>query len=206
MLVECRRHPDAHGTLIVIFSRGYAVRTIIGYLSAGRHALLLGFMMLVAGCATPGVGLDTTTTSIDAYLKSQPAPPSDRVRVVVYRDSGFVGSLAGVILEADGREVITIANKKYSSLLLQPGPKEFTVSFAVPGNPKCTRTLFISPGEMSFLKIGERAEYSKGLAILSPLASLIKENNDEDKSRCGGSMEPFLIKPADAMREINSLR
>jgi len=160
----------------------------------------------MVGCATPGVGTDASVTPIQNFLASQPPPPSGMSQVIVYRDSGQSGMLAGILLEADGREVVTIANKKYASALISPGAKEFTVSLTVPGNPKCTKTLFIAPNQTNYLKIGARGEYSNALAILVPLAGLIKDSVDQDKTRCGGPWEAFLVKEVDAIREISSLR
>lgn len=164
---------------------------------------------ILSGCASaPSIGLSPATLNIETYLKTLPTPPVDKVRVVVYRDSGTMGMLAGMNLIADDKNLITIANKKFESVLLTPGPKEVKVDLAItmPGNPTCTKTIFIAPNQLNFLKIGERNEYNQFLAYFIPLASIIVENNSEKNTKCGGPWEPFVIKEADAIKDISNMR
>ena len=160
----------------------------------------------LGGCAAPGVGLDPTKTNIDSYLGSLPATPADKSRAIIYRDSGFNGGAVGMNLSIDGATAITIANKKFESILVNPGPKEVKISVVVPGNPTCTKTLFIASNQLSYIKIGERSEYNKVLANLLPLVSLLVENSAESASRCGGPWEPFLVRETEALKEIRELR
>ena len=164
---------------------------------------------ILAGCASaPSVGLSPNTSNIETYLKTLPAPPVDKVRVIVYRDSGFSGSFPGMNLVVDEKILMTIANKKFESTLLTPGPKEIKVDLAITmaGNPTCEKTIFIAPNQTNFVKIGERNEYNKFLASFIPIASLIVENNSEKNTKCGGAFEPYVIREADAIKEINNLR
>jgi hypothetical protein len=119
-----------------------------------------------------------------------------------------MGSLAGMNLLADEKILITIANKKFESVLLTPGPKEIKVDLAITmaGNPTCEKTIFIAPNQINFVKIGERNEYNHLLANLIPLASMVVENNSEKNTKCGGPWEPFVIREADAIKEINNMR
>jgi hypothetical protein len=119
-----------------------------------------------------------------------------------------MGSLAGMNLLADEKIFITIANKKFESILLNPGPKEIKVDLAITmkGNPTCEKTIFIAPNQTNFVKIGERNEYNKFLATFIPIASLIVENNSEKNTKCGGPWEPFVVKEADAIKDINNMR
>jgi len=164
---------------------------------------------ILTGCASaPSIGLSPNTTNIETYLKTLPAPPIDKVKVIVYRDSGYMGSLSGMNLLADEKILITIANKKFESILLTPGPKEIKVDLAVTlaGNPTCEKTIFIAPNQTNFVKIGERNEYNKLLASFIPLASIIVENNSGKNTKCGGAFEPFVVKEADAIKDINNMR
>lgn len=166
-------------------------------------------VVILTGCASaPSVGLSPDTSNIETYLKTLPVPPVDKVKVVVYRDSGFMGTLAGMNLLADEKILITIANKKFESILLTPGPKEIKIDLAITmkGNPTCEKTIFIAPNQTNFVKIGERNEYNKFLATFIPIASLIVENNSEKNTKCGGPWEPFVVKEADAIKEINNMR
>jgi hypothetical protein len=164
---------------------------------------------ILTGCASaPSIGLSPNTTNIETYLKTLPAPPVDKVRVIVYRDSGFSGSIPGMNLLADEKILMTIANKKFESILLTPGPKEIKVDLAITmaGNPTCEKTIFIAPNQTNFVKIGERNEYNHLLAAFIPLASLIVENNSEKNTKCGGPWEPYVVKEADAIKDINNMR
>lgn len=166
-------------------------------------------LAILTGCASaPSIGLSPATSNIETYLKTLPVPPVDKVRVIVYRDSGNMGLLAGMNLLADDKNLITIANKKFESVLLTPGPKEVKVDLAItmPGNPTCTKTIFIAPNQLNFLKIGERNEYNQFLAQFIPLASLMVENNSEKNTKCGGPWEPFVIREADAIKDISNMR
>ena len=174
-----------------------------------RFQLTILTVAILTGCASaPSVGLSPNTSNIETYLKTLPAPPVDKVRVIVYRDSGFMGSLAGMNLLADEKIFITIANKKFESVLLTPGPKEVKTEIAItlPGNPTCEKTIFIAPNQTNFVKIGERNEYNQFLATLIPIASIIVENNSLKNSKCNGPSEPFVIREADALKEINGMK
>ena len=177
-------------------------------LSKRFHWTILSLVILTGCASAPSIGLSPATTNIETYLKTLPTPPVDKVRVIVYRDSGFMGSLAGMNLIADEKILITIANKKFESLLLTPGPKEVNVTMAntLPGNYNCTKTIFVAPNQINFLKIGERNEYNQFLANFIPIASIIVENNSEKNSKCGGPFEPFVIREADALKEISNMR
>ena len=174
-----------------------------------KFQLIILSLATLTGCASaPSVGLSSSSSNIETYLKTLPVPPVDKVRIIVYRDSGWMGSLSGMNLIADEKILITIANKKFESVLLTPGPKELKVDLAVTvsGNPNCTKTIFIAPNQTNFVKIGERNEYNKLLASFITLASLIVENNSEKNTKCGGAFEPYVIREADALKEINNLR
>ena len=174
-----------------------------------RFQLTILSVAILTGCASaPSVGLSPNTSNIETYLKTLPAPPVDKVRVIVYRDSGFMASLAGMNLLADEKILITIANKKFESVLLTPGPKEVKTEVAITlqGNNTCEKTIFIAPNQTNFVKIGERNEYNKFLASFIPIASMIVENNSEKNSKCGGPFEPFVVKEADAIKDINNMR
>ena len=174
-----------------------------------KFQLIILSLATLTGCASaPSVGLSSSSTNIETYLKTLPVPPVDKVRVIVYRDSGFSGSVAGMNLLADEKILITIANKKFESVMLTPGPKEVKVDLAItlPGNPTCEKTIFIAPNQTNFVKIGERNEYNKFLASFIPIASLIVENNSEKNTKCGGPFEPFVVKETDAIKDINNMR
>ena len=76
---------------------------------------ILSFSILTGCASAPSVGLSPTTSNFETYLKTLPAPPVDKIRVIVYRDSGFMGTFLGMNLFADGKLLITIANKKFES-------------------------------------------------------------------------------------------
>jgi hypothetical protein len=101
---------------------------------------------------------------------------------------------------------ITIKNKTFESILVHPGPKEVNVALATPGNPTCTKTLFIASNQLSYIKIGEREDYDKKLAISAPLQSLINEYSAEKNTKCGGPFEPSLVREGNALKEIRELR
>jgi hypothetical protein len=111
-------------------------------------------------------------------------------------------------LLVDEKILMTIANKRFESMLLTPGPKEIKVDLAITmaGNPTCEKTIFIAPNQINFVKIGERNEYNKFLAQLIPIASLMIENNSEKNTKCGGPWEPYVVKEADAIKDINKMR
>jgi hypothetical protein len=174
-----------------------------------RFQLTMLSVAILTGCASaPSVGLSPNTTNIETYLKTLPAPPVDKVTVIVYRDSGFSGSFPGMNLLVDEKILMTIANKRFESMLLTPGPKEIKVDLAITmaGNPTCEKTIFIAPNQINFVKIGERNEYNKFLAQLIPIASLMIENNSEKNTKCGGPWEPYVVKEADAIKDINKMR
>jgi hypothetical protein len=152
------------------------------------------------------VGLDPTKTDIDSYLKSLPATPPGKSRAIIYRDSGVYGIFVSMNLSIDGATAITIKNKTFESILVHPGPKEVNVALATPGNPTCTKTLFIASNQLSYIKIGEREDYDKKLAISAPLQSLINEYSAEKNTKCGGHFEPSLVREGNALKEIRELR
>jgi len=171
-------------------------------------ALLCGCFIyfILGGCAAPTGGMDPAAVSVDQHLKSLPAPPTDKARVIIYRDSGYGGMLTPMNLNVDGKTVITMANKTFEPILLDPGPKEVNMTLVLPGNPTCTKTIFIAPNQLSYIKLGERNDYNKTLANLIPLASILVENAAEKNTRCGGPWEPFLVREVDALKEIKALR
>ena len=182
---------------------------MIQYSLTKKFQWMMLSLSILTGCASsPSIGLNPATSNIETYLNTLSVPPVDKVRVIVYRNSGYMGSLAGMNLLADEKILITIANKKFESVLLTPGPKEIKVDLAITmaGNPTCEKTIFIAPNQINFVKIGERNEYNHLLANLIPLASMVVENNSEKNTKCGGPWEPFVIREADAIKEINNMR
>jgi hypothetical protein len=64
------------------------------------------------------------------------------------------------------------------------------------------QSLFIEPSEVNYLRLGPNADHSSALAILFPLGGLIRDKSQEDRTRCGGTVEPFMVRESAAKQEM----
>ena len=121
---------------------------------------------------------------------------------MVYRKTGWAtGIAAGVKVFVDGVEVANVGHDQFKIVALPSGLREVRVAGGGDFS-SCTKALFIEPNEVNYLRLGPNADHSSALQILFPLAGLIKGKADEDRTRCGGTVEPFMVREAAAKQEM----
>ena len=98
-----------------------------------KYLVTISAALVLAGCATKPV----TLTSSQAVATSQvlaPAlqkPSATRTeRVLLIRDSGFMGSLAQTLVAVDGKDVVVLKPSQRFVFFLSPGHHMFSVRHA----------------------------------------------------------------------------
>jgi hypothetical protein len=154
-------------------------------------------LVFIAGCATSGMDNRTFT---GVTKDSGVSVSSGQASAVIYRKTTS-GIAVGVKVFIDGNEVANIGHDQFKIVSVPSGLREVRVAGGGDFS-SCTKTLFIEPSEVNFLRLGPNADYSTALAIIFPLGGLIKDKVDENRTRCGGTVEPFLVREPAAKQEM----
>ncbi len=156
-------------------------------------------LVFIAGCATSGMDNRTFT---GVTKDSGVSVSSGQASAVIYRKTAWATGIAvGVKVFIDGNEVANIGHDQFKIVSVPSGLREVRVAGGGDVS-SCTKTLFIEPSEVNFLRLGPNADYSTALAILLPLGGMIKDKVDENRTRCGGTVEPFLVREPAAKQEM----
>ena len=174
-------------------------------------AMLLASTLI--GCATPpsGIsGIDPKSQSLDSYLSTLGKIPSDKSRVVIYRNTRDLGLYSDIEVHVDKSKHVSIFQDRFVSVDVFPGPRDFKTS--MPGEwASCEKTIFIPPNSTTYISIQKRpGEQGKAMAygmfgIFGAIAYASSKSEEEKKTRCGGMTEAFVVDEVEAKREIQAL-
>ena len=95
------------------------------------HAVLLSVVALVGGCATTPVPVKDATPISETQILNSAMLKADAIRterVLIVRDSGFMGSALEAVIWVDKKAIFSLNTKQSAILYLAPGKHMFTIT------------------------------------------------------------------------------
>jgi hypothetical protein len=121
--------------------------------------ILLSILLLLGACAT-------VPANAPAYARA-PEPPEGLSNVYIYR-IGAYPTLRAPMVSIDGRAIISPAERAYTVVALQPGPREVKVNWAWDtGWPDVAFTVDVEAGKPLYLKVSGSFDQVSGTTYRS---------------------------------------